>query len=172
VGGIGTVNVSLEPLRASLLAQARAEAAALLDAAGREAGQRRAAARTDAESLLRRAAAEREAAAAAARARSRLRARRDARAIVLRARREAYEELRAAAQTAAAGLCAQPGYPRLRERLAAAAREQLGPDAEVTEPAGGGVLARAGERLVDCSLPTLVERCLAGLGPDLEELWR
>lgn len=164
--------MNLAPVRDSLLAQARAEAAAAMDAARREAGERRAAAQAEAEALLREARSEREEAAAAARARSRLRARREARAIVLRARRGAYDELRTAALAAAADLRARADYPLLRERLAAAARALLGPAAEVTEPEDGGVLARAGDRLVDCSLPVLVERCLADLGPDLEELWR
>lgn len=164
--------MNLEPLRASLLAQAHAEAGALLDAARREADGLRAEARAEAEALLRQATAEREEASAAARARSLLAARREARATVLRARRDAYEELHAAVLAAAADLRAGPDYPRLRERLAATARERLGPGAELTEPAGGGVVARAGERLVDCSLPAMAERCLAGLGPDLEELWR
>jgi vacuolar-type H+-ATPase subunit E/Vma4 len=164
--------VNLGPVRAALLAQARAEAAAQVDAARREADERRASARAEADALLLQARSDREETAAAARSRSLRRARRDARAIVLRARREAWEELRAAALAAAADLRARPDYPGLRDRLAAAARERLGPDAEVTEPDGGGVLARAGERLVDCSLPVLVQRRLADLGPDLEELWR
>lgn len=164
--------MNLEPVRASLLEQARAEAAARVDAARREADERRSSARAEADGLLRRVLGEREEATAAARSRSLLRARREARAIVLHARRDAYEELRAAALAAAADLRARPDYPRLRDRLAAAARERLGPDAEVTEPEGGGVLARAGERLVDCSLPVLVQRRLADLGPDLEDLWK
>lgn len=164
--------MNLQPLRTSLLDRARAEAQSVLDAARREAGDRRAAARAEAGAVLRRAVADCDAAAGAARARRRLRARRQARAIVLRARRDAYEELRTGAQAAVADLRVQPGYAQLRERLAAAARDQLGADAELTEPAGGGVVARAGERLVDYSLPAMVERCLANLGPELEELWR
>lgn len=164
--------MNLEPVRMALLTQARAEADAQVSAARREADERRSSARAEADALLRRARDEREEAAAAARSRSLLRARREARAIVLRARQDAYDELRAAALAAAADLRVRPDYPRLRDRLAAAARERLGPEAEVTEPAGGGVLARAGDRLVDCSLPVLVQRRLAELGPDLEELWR
>lgn len=161
--------MNLEPLRASLLALARAEARSALEAAHREAGERRAAAGVEAAELIRRATAERDAAAGAARAGRLLQARRDARAIVLRARREACDELRAAARSAAAGLRADDG---LRGHLAAIAREQLGNEAELVEPPEGGVIARAGERLVDYSLPAMVDRCLTGLGAELEELWR
>jgi vacuolar-type H+-ATPase subunit E/Vma4 len=164
--------MNLEPLRATLLAQARDGAEARVEAARRESDECRASARAEADALLRRALAEREDAEAAARSRRRLRARREARATVLHARRAACEELRAAALAAAADLRAGSGYPRLRERLAEAARERLGLDAEVSEPEGSGVLARAGDRLVDCSLPVLVRRGLADLGSDLEELWR
>lgn len=161
--------MNLEPLRASLLARARAEARTLLDAAHREADGRRAAARAEAAERVRQGLADHDAAAAAARAARLLEARRDARAIVLRARGEAYGELRAAALSAAAALAGQPGF---RERLAAVAREQLGPDAELVEPAEGGLIARSGERLVDYSLPAMVDRCLGELGRDLEELWQ
>ena len=164
--------MNLQPLRGSLLAQARAEALALVEAARSDAGDAQAAAGAEAGALIRAAASEREAATGAARERRRQRARREGRAIVLRARRAAYDELRVAALAAAADLLVQPGYPALRERLAAAARARLGPHAEVAEAPGGGVLARAGDRLVDCSLHAMVERCLADLGGDLEELWR
>lgn len=164
--------MNLQPLRASLLARAHAEADAVFGAARREAEERRAAARAEAEGLLRRAAADREAAAGAARARRLLRARRQAHTIVLQARRDAFDEMRDAAHAATEDLRAQPGYARFREHLTAAAREQVGTEAELTDPPGGGVVARAGERLVDYSLPAMTERCLARLGPELEELWR
>jgi vacuolar-type H+-ATPase subunit E/Vma4 len=161
--------MTLEPLRASLLAQAHAEARSLVDAAGREADRCRAGARAEAAELVRQATADRDVAARGARDARLRRARQEARAIVLRARRDARDELRAAARSAAAGLRGEPG---LGDRLAALAREQLGPEAELMEPAEGGMVARSGERLVDYSLPAMVDRCLAELGPELEELWR
>jgi vacuolar-type H+-ATPase subunit E/Vma4 len=164
--------MNLQPLRASLLARAQAQADSIIGAAKREADERRAAARAEAEGLLGRAAADREAAAGAARARRLLSARRQAQTIVLQARRDAYDELRAAAQAATANLRVQPAYARLRERLGEVAREQVGAEADLVDPPGGGVVASAGERLVDYSLPAMTDRCLAELGPELEELWR
>jgi hypothetical protein len=164
--------MNLQPLRASLLARAHAEADSVVGAAKREAEERRAAARAEGEGVIERATADREAAAGAAHARRLLRARREAHAIILQARRDVYDEVRTAAQAATADLRVQPGYAPLRERLATAAREQLGADAELTEPAGGGVVARAGERLVDYSLTAMTDRCLAELSLELEELWR
>lgn len=163
--------MSLEPVRAALLARARAEAGSRLEAARREADERLAAAHAEAAELLRLTAAEREEAAGAARVRRTVAARRQAHGVVLRARREACDELRAAARAAVAELRAGPGYPALLARLTEAARRQLGPGAEVEEPAAGGVVARAGERLVDYSLPAMVDRALAGPGAGLEELW-
>ena len=72
------------------------------------------------------------------------------------------------------GLRQADGYPALLERLARAARDQLGPDAdvEVDPPGLGGVIGRAGRTSVDYTLPALVDRSIAALGDELERLWR
>jgi hypothetical protein len=43
---------------------------------------------------------------------------------------------------------------------------------EIDVPELGGVRARAGARQVDYTLATLTDRCIAGLGDELELLWR
>jgi vacuolar-type H+-ATPase subunit E/Vma4 len=164
--------MNLRPLRESLVAHANGEARALVQAAERDADQRREAARAEAAALLRAAGADRQAAADAARSRRLLNARREAAGTVLAAQREAYEQLQSAARAAATGLRDGPEYPRLRRSLAAAARRQLGPDAELTEPETGGIVARKGGRLVDYSLRALADRGVSGLGSDLGGLWR
>jgi hypothetical protein len=166
------MTMNLGSLRSALLARARAEAGSRLAAARSDADHQRSEARAEAAALLQQVATERDASTEAARRLGRVRARRQAQALVLRARRGAYDDLRATAMEAAARLRAGPRYQRLRERLAAAASDQLGAGAELSEPEGGGIVGLAGDRLVDYSLPTLVERCLAALGPDLEELWQ
>jgi vacuolar-type H+-ATPase subunit E/Vma4 len=164
--------MNLEPLRRSLAARANAEARAIVEAGEREAGQHRETARAEAAAVLHAAAADRQAAAEAARSRHLRNARREAAGIVLAAQRDAYEQLRSAARAAATRLRDRPEYPRLRKELTAAARRQLGPDAEVTEPESGGIVARKGGRLVDYSLRAMADRGLNGLGPDLRDLWR
>ena len=64
------------------------------------------------------------------------------------------------------------GYEELVERLAVRAREALGPEAELElDPPDGGVIGRVDNRLVDHTLPALVERCLAEHAVELERLW-
>src|ERR1035437_5695471 len=65
------------------------------------------------------------------------------------------------------------GYPELLQRLAAAARRDLGEDAEVEiDPPGlGGVRARAGSRRVDYTLASLADRRVEDLGPLLARRW-
>ena len=95
-------------------------------------------------------------------------ARRRARGTALRARREAYEELRRQVRTAAAGLRAEPDYPQVLQRLAAAARRALGSDlATVSEHPDGGVTGQADGRRVDYSFPSLADRAVEALGAEV-----
>jgi vacuolar-type H+-ATPase subunit E/Vma4 len=165
--------MNVEPLREAMLGLARADAERIAAEAEARASAALAEAGTWADELVARARAEAEAAAAAETASELRRARDEGRTRVLRARRAVYDELRREAHAAALALRGDPDYPELLERLAAAARRTLGEDAEVLlDPPGvGGVVARAGGRRVDLTLPTLVERCLSSLGPELEGLW-
>jgi vacuolar-type H+-ATPase subunit E/Vma4 len=93
--------------------------------------------------------------------------------IVLEARRQAYENLGTRARAGARELRPDPAYPALLDRLEQLSREQLGGGATIDrDPADGGVVAEAGGRRVDYSLPALAERCLGRLGAEIEELWR
>jgi vacuolar-type H+-ATPase subunit E/Vma4 len=165
------VDAELEPVRAALLAAARADATAVLAAADEEAAATVAAARaqvTDLVATARRAGA---ADAAAMLAADRARGRREARRIELSARQEVWDQLRARAAAEVTALRDHPAYGRLRDRLAAQARQLAGPDAVVSEPAEGGAVAVAAGRRWDLSLPALAERAVDALGPEVERLW-
>jgi vacuolar-type H+-ATPase subunit E/Vma4 len=93
--------------------------------------------------------------------------------IVLEARRRSYEGLGLQARAGARELRSDPAYPAILDRLEQLSREQLGDGALIErDPADGGVVAEAGGRRVDYSLPALAERCLRRLGAEIEELWR
>ena len=101
-------------------------------------------------------------------------ARRRARAALLAARLALYEELRRQCLEAAAQLRTTPRYRSFLERLERAAYADLGEQAvvELDVLGVGGVVARAGSRVVDYSLPALVDRCVGLLGERVAELWR
>ncbi len=158
---------ALAPVRDALHAAARDEAATMLAAAHGRATQAVAEAARQADSLLDEARSAGHADAEAVVAAERAGRRRDGQALVLRARRDAYERLRDDVRIAAARLPASPGYPALRSALVAAAQRQLGADAEIEDAAGGGIVARSGHRRLDLSLEALAadaaDRVAAGL---------
>jgi vacuolar-type H+-ATPase subunit E/Vma4 len=154
-------------------------AAALLQAARRDAGLVRGQADEQAAAIL--ADARREAAGALETARAdgaaeahaygtaeRAKARRGARTTALAARREALEGLRRETRRATGLL--QDDRP-LRERLVALAGEACGDGAIVTGHPDGGVVADAPGRHVDCSFGALADRAVDALGAEVEELW-
>ena len=165
------VDAELEPVRAVLLAAARADAAAVLAAADENAAATVAAAQAQVTDLV--AAARREGAADAAAmlAADRARGRREARRIELSARQEVWDQLRARARAAVMALRDDPEYGRLRDQLVTRARQLAGPDAVVSDPLEGGVVAVAAGRRWDLSLPALAERALDALGPEVDRLW-
>jgi vacuolar-type H+-ATPase subunit E/Vma4 len=164
--------IGLDPVREALLAQAEAEAEQLVEQAAERAAAHVAQAEEHSAALIRRARAEGVAAAEREAASELTQARRRARTLVLEAQRRVYEELRRQAHASAEVLRSQPEYRELVERLASRARERLGPDAELElDPPLGGVVARAGNRRLDLTLPALVDRCLAERATQLERLW-
>jgi vacuolar-type H+-ATPase subunit E/Vma4 len=167
------VTVAVDPLRAGFLDEARADAERVRAEADRQVAAMRAEAEQRGRALVDQARAEGVATAAIAGRQDRAAARRRARAIVLAAKRDLYEELCLQAQAAARSLCDDPGYPELLGRLTMAVRAQLGEDAllEVDPPGAGGVRGSSGARHVDYTLDALVERCLERLGGGLERLW-
>ncbi len=167
-----SAEIDVEAVRASLLAAAAVEAADARAAAHREDELRLGEARAHADELV--AAARRlgESDADLAAASRRIGALRQARALSLEARREAFETFRQEALDAILALRGTPAYEALLQRLAAAARAQLGEEATLEiDPPSGGVVGHAGPRHVDYSLPALVDRCILSLGSELEELW-
>jgi vacuolar-type H+-ATPase subunit E/Vma4 len=159
--------VSLEPLRQALLDGARAEAERLRGDAHREGARAVAEARAEADALIEAARAKGEDDGAELLATEQTTARRAARASLLRAQRAAYEELRRAAVLAVHDLLREPEH---RHLLGAALRRGLGDLATVDDTSDGGLLAQAPDgRSMDASVGTLVDTALADL--DLEQLW-
>jgi vacuolar-type H+-ATPase subunit E/Vma4 len=171
VSETSATQAALVPVREFLLAQARAEAERTRSEAAAEAAAVLARARDQAAAILAEARARGESDGAAVAAAELARARRQARGLPLAARRQAYEALRQRARAAVRKLHEDPGYPRLRRRLARLAREQAGPHAVVSEPPEGGVVAEAPGRRVDCSLEELASRAVDALGAEVEGLW-
>jgi vacuolar-type H+-ATPase subunit H len=165
------VDAALAPVRTALVAAAQADAAAALAAAEAEATATVAAAEAQAAELVARARAEGAADAEAMLAADRARGGREARRIVLAARRQAYDLLRGRARAGVAALRADPAYPAILERLTARARALLGADAGIAPHPDGGVLASAPGRRCDLSLPALADRAVDSLGPEVERLW-
>ena len=167
----GEQAAALAPVRAYLLAGARAEADRILGQARRQADQTLRQARRDAEQAVRQAREEGEAQAAPAAAAKRARGRERARSIELGAQRQACEELRAQVLAAAGRLRDEPGYERLVAGLSALAAGAAGPGATVTADQAGGMVARSGHAVVDCSLPRLASLAVDALGDEVRELW-
>lgn len=164
--------LGLDAIREALLAEAADEAEHVVEQAEDWAAAQVASAEEQARAFIGTARAEGERAAAREAAAEIAHARRRARSLVLEAQRAVYDDVRREAQAAAQELRSRPDYPDLVARLAAHAREQLGPDAEVElDPPAGGVVARAGNRLLDLTLPVLVDRCLARHASEVESLW-
>lgn len=162
---------ALAPVRDTMLRRATARADLLVAEARRSAQALLAQARRDAAEAVIRARQEGQVQAEPLAVAERNRGRHDARAILLGAELQARDELAARIRAAVRGLRDQPGYPELRDGLAALARQAAGPGATVSEHPDGGVLARAPGVLVDCSLPRLAERAIDMLGPRIRELY-
>jgi vacuolar-type H+-ATPase subunit H len=151
---------ALAPVRAALLVAARAAADRTLASADAAATAALTEARERADRMLAEARRDGAADAGAVIADERAQIRRQARAVVLRARREAYDGLRAAARAAVCDLRDEPGYRAVRDRLASYARELLGPQATMRDTDGGGILAQAPGRRLDLSLRSFAERAV------------
>jgi vacuolar-type H+-ATPase subunit E/Vma4 len=167
----GEQAAALAPVRAFLLAGARAEADRILGQARSQADQALRQARHDAEQAVRQARAVGETQAAPAAAAERARGRERARSTVLGAQRQACEDLRAQVLAAAGRLRDEPDYERLMAGLSALATSAVGSGATVTAHPAGGVLARSDRAVVDCSLPRLASLAVDALGDEVRELW-
>lgn len=167
--------MTVERLRATLLEGAEAEARTLLAEAQRRAAAEAERAGDDSRRLLEAALAEGRASGELRSARALASERAEARRLVLEAKADVYGEFRGRAIAAVLALRDdEKAYGRVLRALEAEARRSLGDDVmvELDPPGAGGVRARAGRRSVDLTLPVLAERCIASLGPAVEELWR
>ncbi len=162
---------ALAPVRAHLLHGARTEADRILAEARVQAAAAVRQARCDAEEAIRQARIRGQAEAVQVAAAERIRDREQARLIVFGAQRQAHEELRAQVLAAVGGLRDEPGYERLLVRLTAMAARAAGPGATVAADPAGGVVARSGGAVVDCSLPRLASLAVDALGDQVTELW-
>jgi vacuolar-type H+-ATPase subunit E/Vma4 len=162
---------ALAPVRESLLAAAGGIAAdiradaheqvqALLDAATSEADSIRADAIANGEAAARSEAALRSA-----------RARREASEVVLARRNALRLELQRQVHESALALRTDPRYPVLLARLKEHGRALLGADATITEGPDGGVIAEAGSRRLNLSLPTLASETLESMMAEVSPLW-
>jgi vacuolar-type H+-ATPase subunit E/Vma4 len=170
---VHAADVTLAPLRETLLADAQARAAQLHAEAEEHVRRELAAAHESAQALIARARAEARRRAELAALRDSSAQRRAAQRRILEARRAAYDALRADAASAVLRLRDEPGYEQLLDRLAAEARARLGADAVVErDPEGaGGVIARDGQRVIDATLPELAAHALDELGTEVDRLW-
>jgi vacuolar-type H+-ATPase subunit E/Vma4 len=166
--------MNLEPLRAALRAETDVEVQRRLEEVDAECERVVADAEAKARELARQGRREGEDAAAKEAMRRRATATRRAREIRLQAQRRQVEELQGRSREAVLRVREDSCYPELLERLARAARDQLGPGTEVEldPPASGGVIGRSGRMSVDYTLPALVDRAMASLGDELEILWQ
>ncbi|MEU0112404.1 hypothetical protein ABZ137_01410 [Streptomyces bobili] len=167
----GRTTDALHPVRAELLRAAHADADALLARAEREAAARLDQARAVARAVLDDARRQGETDGADAARDLLVRSRREARSRALSARRKPYEDLRREAAERVRELRWADDYASLRGRLEQRARVLLGPAAEVTEDAHGGVVAQVPGRRVDLSLTASAERALDSMGAEVRSLW-
>jgi hypothetical protein len=151
---------SLQPLIDALRASASAEADQLRAAAAAAAAELIDAAQRQADGIVAQARSHGAADALAIRALALMRARRQARALRLAAARGSSEELRDRCRQAARALTAEPGFPRLRERLAQRALATLGSGAVLHDCPDGGVVGQRPGRRMNLSLTTFVDQAV------------
>ncbi len=162
---------ALEPVRAALLASADERAQRLHAEAAGQASAIRQAAAAQADGMRARARAEGETAAQEAVIATLNRRRRQARGLVLAAQAQLYSKLVEDVTEAVRELSAGPEWPARAERLAGLALAALGPGATVTAARDGGLMATAGSRSLDLSVPALARLAVERLGDSVVRLW-
>lgn len=161
----------LRPVIEALATRARADAARLLAEVDQEGAAIIARAQAEADAIRAEARAQGEADAVGVLVTERARARRQARATLLAAQRETYDELCARVTRGLPALRSDPAYAAWRDRSHEDVRALLGPDAVVSEHPEGGVLGEVAGRRIACTLAGLADRALDALGSDVEGLW-
>lgn len=171
-GGPTARSDPLEPVRRALLDRARRDAEAMLAEANAAAADTLRNAGAEARAIRENARLLGELDAESRSRADRARAHQEARRLTLGTQRELYEELRRAALLRAANVRNDPGYPAALERLAARARDALGPGATLSEDPSGGIVAETTGRRVAYTVEALLDEVLASQGARLEGLWR
>ncbi|RLE20890.1 MAG: hypothetical protein DRJ50_10035 [Actinobacteria bacterium] len=167
------VATSLEPVRAALLADANAEAEQIVRDATRAADRLVNQTEHDAEAEVTEVERRGELSARARADQQVARARDEAHSIVLHTQEILHQQLADAARAAVLNLRNDPRYPALLDHFADVARNQLG-DAAIIErdpEPDGGIIAVAGTRRVDYTLPALADRALDALADETAALW-
>lgn len=165
-------DVALEPVRRALRDAAEEEASRVLADSRRQAAVMAQNAAAQAARIADDAAAQGEADALSD-ARSRTsRARRAAREAVLAAQEGVRSEFLRELQKAARAARNDPRYPALLARLGRLAVETLGPGAALSESPDGGILAQAGARRMDLSLPSLAIARVDEAPEEVARLWQ
>lgn len=165
--------IALEPVRRTLLDDARRAAGEIVAEAQRRAEQIVDDARSEADEALGEARRRAEASAAAQAEQTLARDRRAAYSNVLRTRDELRRELTDRVRSAAVDLRHDPRYPALLDQLEQLAREQLGGEIEIERDPqpGGGIVATAGGRRVDYRLAALADRAVNAIADEVVKLW-
>lgn len=165
-------DAALTPLRNRLLADARAKASNTLDSAREEAREIVTAAEADAERIRAAAAAAGEETARSEATLRSARVRHQAHRAVMRSRNTLRDEVRRRVRDSAVDLRRDPRYPDVLKSLRARAVQELGPDVVVTEDLNaGGLVAVAGSRSLDLTLPTLADAVLETMESEVSGLW-
>jgi vacuolar-type H+-ATPase subunit H len=165
------MRAALAPVRHAMLRHAHEQAGEIVGQARQRAADAVARARAEAGDRVTKAREEGLAQAAPLAAAVRNQRRRDVRATVLAAQREAYQELCEQVRAAVSALREEPGYDLLLERLRRSAQHAAGPAATLTDDPAGGVVARGPGVVVDCSLPRLADAAVEALGAQTDWLW-
>lgn len=164
-------DAALAPVRAALLAAAEREADELRRAAADQAQAVLDDARHEVDRIRSEAVAQGEAEARSAAALRSARVRRQAHETVLTRRNDLRLALQREVAQSARALRDDPRYPDLLARLTARCRSVLGPAAVVSESPEGGVVAVAGSRRLDLSLPVLAAGAITSMTPEMSALW-
>ncbi len=163
---------ALQPTIDALLQEASTDAATILAAIDADSNRRLVRAKGEAARRLAQARSEGEREARALLDAELRQAQGEARRLLLRAKRDVYEELDRRVRAAAQEMRADPSYGRLLDGLIGTARERLGPEATVIEAPSGGVIGELGARRIDLSLEALATRALAACPEVAGSLWQ
>lgn len=163
----------LRPVEEALLERGRQSAENIVSDGEADARRIVAEARTEADRVLLQAREEGEAAAARAASTGLLVARAEARALVLGARRKAFDSLRQSALHELEECSQTPDARSLADRMAAMARRRVGEPAVVRRSGPGGldVSAEARGRRAVVRLASLLDHELDSMGSEVEGLW-